>query len=95
MYGPFVAISFVQAHGTSIGNPMDSICRQECPGVPGACFLPDQDNCGRYYECQKDLNNPDGWDAIHMTCPLFELFDTRWNVCNYADDVDCGTRPIN
>ena len=93
----FVAIYLVQveARGVSSGNPMDLICHQECAGVPTACFLPDPDNCGKYYECQKDFNKPVGWDAIHMICPSFELFDTSLNVCNYAEEVDCGTRPIN
>ena len=93
----FVAISLVQvqARGASSGNPMDLICLQECPGVPTACFLLDPDNCRKYYECQKDFNKPAGWDAIRMTCPSFEMFDTSLKVCNYTDLVDCGTRPIN
>ena len=93
----FVAISLVQvqARGASSGNPMDLICHQECAGVPTACFIPDPDNCRKFYECQKDLNKPVGWDAIQMICPLLEMFDTSLNVCNYADLVDCGTRPIN
>ena len=62
--------------------------------MPWACFLPDPENCNKYYMCQKDFASTDGWKAIHMSCLPGLQFDTIKNVCNYAQQANCMDKAL-
>lgn len=47
----------------------------------------DPDNCGAYYECAHGI-------AYEELCPDGLMYNTELQVCDYAKDVDCGTRPV-
>lgn len=47
----------------------------------------DPDNCGAYYECAHGI-------AYEELCPDGLLYNTVLQVCDYAENVDCGTRPV-
>ena len=87
-----VAIAFVQARDP---DSMDAACRQKCEGMSLTCYLPDPNDCSGFYECEEDPNNDEGWDAFHLECKEPLMFNTILNVCDWAEDVDCGERPIN
>ena len=89
-----VSIAFVQARDPD-SMDMDATCRQECEGTSLTCYIPDPKDCGKFYECEEDPNNHEGWDAFHLECKEPLMFDTILNVCNWAEVVDCGERPIN
>ena len=61
-------------------NVTSVVCPESTDGMP--VFLPNPEDCTKYYECQGD------W-AIPMDCapPLF--FDPSLDVCNWPSEVDC------
>ena len=89
-----VSIAFVQARDPD-SMDMDATCRQECEGTSLTCYIPDPKDCSKFFECEEDPNNHEGWDAFHLECKEPLMFDTILNVCNWAEMVDCGERPIN
>ncbi|XP_030753338.1 mucin-2-like [Sitophilus oryzae] len=61
------------------------VCPSQEPTDP-AIYLPDDYNCGAFYECN-------GGQATRLVCPSGTYYDESLNVCNFAEDVTCGTRP--
>jgi len=47
----------------------------------------DPDNCGAFYECSHGI-------AYEMFCSEGLMYNTELEVCDYARNVDCGTRPV-
>jgi len=56
----------------------------ECPGDG---LWPDPDNCQLFYDCAND-------HPFLESCPSGTLYDPELQSCNYADQVDCGDRPL-
>merc|ERR1712018_470840 len=48
---------------------------------------PDQNNCGRFYECGL------AGLALHFECPEDYLFSVDQQYCDHPERVDCGNRP--
>ncbi|KAK4303048.1 hypothetical protein Pmani_024909 [Petrolisthes manimaculis] len=61
----------------------------QCPEVDGARpkYFPVPDNCAQFCQCSSGT-------AWLFTCPQTTLWDTTQHYCNFADQVDCGSRPI-
>ncbi|XP_076029631.1 uncharacterized protein LOC143018256 [Oratosquilla oratoria] len=59
-----------------------------CPEVNGPIptFIPDPEECAYFCECDDGI-------AYKHDCPGDLLFDDILNVCNWAYEVDCGSRP--
>ncbi|XP_011180038.2 mucin-2 [Zeugodacus cucurbitae] len=51
-----------------------------CANLKTGTFLPDPDDCNRYYVCSYG-------QAIPMRCPPTLCFDVKLNVCNYPENV--------
>lgn len=69
-----------------------STCFKECSSSDDdqegyAEIHADPDNCGAYYECAHGV-------AYEELCPDGLLYNTLLQVCDYAKNVDCGTRPV-
>ena len=65
-------------------NSLDG--KVECPDWNGdVIFLPDPDDCSKYYQC-----TPSG--PVPQQCSDGLLFDPTINVCNWPDLVDCDGR---
>ncbi|ENN72237.1 hypothetical protein D910_01719 [Dendroctonus ponderosae] len=47
----------------------------------------DPDNCAAFYECSHGV-------AYLFECSVGLYFNVELQVCDFSNDVDCGTRPI-
>lgn len=48
-------------------------------------YKADPENCNQFFQCEPSLN----WS--HHTCPAGLLFNSRLNVCDWPENVDCGS----
>ncbi|KAK7065924.1 hypothetical protein SK128_026310 [Halocaridina rubra] len=62
---------------------------QSCPfpDPPNPEFIADPTDCSAYCECSDGI-------AWRFHCAPGTLFDEVLKICNWADVVDCGSRPI-
>ncbi|MCE2196885.1 hypothetical protein GQ599_10170, partial [Streptococcus thermophilus] len=60
-------------------------CPADDPTPP--VYLADPNDCAYYCECSGGL-------AWSFECDPGLLFDDVLDVCDWADNVDCGNRPI-
>ena len=51
-------------------------------------IFPDPDDCRSFYQCVYDA------PPYHNTCDEPLLFHSEYLICDFPDDVDCGSRPI-
>merc|ERR1712110_1007929 len=73
----------VTALGKSLvkdSNNFDAVCHESEDGY--AVFVPHPYDCSLYYECR-------GRTPVLMSCPAGLYFDSRINVCNWPEYVDC------
>merc|ERR1712110_1255190 len=73
----------VTALGKSLvkdSNNFDAVCYESEDGY--AVFVPHPYDCSLYYECR-------GRTPVLMSCPAGLYFDSRINVCNWPEYVDC------
>ncbi|XP_071524806.1 peritrophin-44-like [Panulirus ornatus] len=94
-----VVTAMVVVFGASQGGVLamttesPKFCAQEisdqCPNIDGSSpvFFANPSNCASYCECS------DG-RAYYFLCPEDTLYDEKDFVCNWAERVDCGSRPI-
>ncbi|XP_076041422.1 uncharacterized protein LOC143025521 isoform X2 [Oratosquilla oratoria] len=70
-----------------IGQCLDEISAL-CPEVDGVTpmYIPDPEECSYFCECDDGI-------AYKHDCPGNLLFDDVLNVCNWANQVNCGDRP--
>ncbi|XP_066138881.1 uncharacterized protein [Euwallacea fornicatus] len=59
-------------------------CPDTDPSNP--VFFDDPDDCGAFYECSNQ-------EAVHFQCSPGTYFDESKDTCEWAENVDCGTRP--
>ena len=69
----------VSISGKSI-NQFDVVCHESQDGY--AVFVPHPYDCSLYYECV-DLT------PVLMACPAGLYFDSRIDICNWPEYVDC------
>ncbi|KAK8748307.1 hypothetical protein OTU49_016064, partial [Cherax quadricarinatus] len=73
-------------------NGQDEVeCPQEisdlCPGnTDYPVYFPYPDDCGAFCECS-------GTTAFYLHCKPGLFFNENLNVCDWPQNVDCGTRP--
>ncbi|KAF7271213.1 U-scoloptoxin(01)-Tl1a-like [Rhynchophorus ferrugineus] len=60
----------------------------DCPEVDGENpeFFPDPDDCGSFYECAFGT-------AFKLKCAPGTYYNTESKICDFIDNLDCGTRP--
>ncbi|CAL4068136.1 unnamed protein product, partial [Meganyctiphanes norvegica] len=70
----------------TLGQPIST---PDCPKTSGyqLILLPDVNDCSSFYMC-----GPNG-QSMHMSCPTGLHFNTRLDVCDYPDNVDCTPHP--
>ncbi|XP_069992651.1 peritrophin-1 [Penaeus vannamei] len=61
----------------------------KCPAVDGdfPTFFAHPDDCSKGCECSKGI-------ALEVQCQFGLLWDDTVSVCNWAYQVDCGSRPL-
>merc|ERR550525_1663895 len=69
----------VAVSGKSI-KQFDVVCHESQDGY--AVFVPHPYDCSLYYECV-------GMTPILMSCPAGLYFDSRIDICNWPEYVDC------
>merc|ERR1712218_60649 len=81
------SILLVTAFGKSLvkDNNFDVVCRESEDGY--AVFVTHPYDCSLYYECV-------GLTPVLMSCPAGLYFDSRINVCNWPEYVDCDCSSI-
>merc|ERR1712154_234684 len=72
----------VSVSGKSI-HQFDVVCHESQDGY--AVFVPHPYDCGLYYECVN-------LTPMLMSCPAGLYFDSRINICNWPEFVDCPER---
>merc|ERR1711993_28002 len=65
---------------TTTNSDFEVVCHESEDGY--AVFVPHPYDCSLYYECV-DLT------PVLMSCPAGLYFDSRINVCNWPEYVDC------
>ena len=77
-----LSILMVTVLGKSLrkDNIFDVVCHESEDGY--AVFVPHPYDCSLYYECV-DLT------PVLMSCPAGLYFDSRIDVCNWPENVDC------
>merc|ERR1711953_1464073 len=72
-------------HGTRVKRnaEFDVVCHESQDSY--AVFVPHPYDCGLYYECVN-------LTPMLMSCPSGLYFDSRINVCNWPEFVDCPER---
>merc|ERR1711892_676041 len=55
--------------------------------VEGDGFWPDPYNCRKYWHCFRG-------EGEHVTCQDDFLFNTKYDGCDYPEEVECGDRPV-
>merc|ERR1711962_1064559 len=82
----FLLSSLVFCNGEGqCSEEISALCPELDPG--SAVFLPDPSDCRKFCECS-------GGAAWSDHCADGLLYDDALHVCNWANSVDCGSRPI-
>ncbi|MCE2196816.1 hypothetical protein GQ599_09805 [Streptococcus thermophilus] len=84
-----IALSCAALVSAQTDTPCADEITAQCPAVDGEypVLLPEPSNCRDFCKCSFGK-------AWLYECPPNTLYDTTWETCNWADAVDCGTRPI-
>ena len=83
-----IAHSAESSLGGIVGDLLGGSVDDGCPAVDPIdhfVFLPNAENCNQFYECSMG-------HAKLFTCPDGLQFDIKMQVCNWPENVDCGTR---
>ena len=79
---PILSILTVAALGKPLNkdNQFDVVCHDSQDGFP--VFVPHPYDCSLYFQCV-------AMTPVLMSCPSGLLFDSRIDVCNWPEYVDC------
>ncbi|XP_015593689.1 chitinase-3-like protein 1 [Cephus cinctus] len=73
---------------TNTGNTQESAPGGAISDICAASgFIRDPNNCRKFYLCQKVYSN--NYQVIELNCAVGLYFDTKLNVCNYQNLVEC------
>ncbi|KAK8748310.1 hypothetical protein OTU49_016066 [Cherax quadricarinatus] len=79
-----VAVARTRGQDVECSSEVSALCPEGPQPVP--TYLADPEDCTSYCEC-------DGTTAFHFTCDPGLLYNDVIHVCDWPDNVDCGTRP--